>query len=143
MNTNFLKILIASVVIGLSAGAQILNNSVIASGQLMGSNVLHKAQGVVALIKMNQGLYINLDKNFRVTEGPDLFLMLRNTKNGSVGMPILAPLKQYSGAQMYRINLSEKDLLKYDQVIIYCKRFSTLFGLAPLTFNPNAFLRRN
>lgn len=140
MKTNFLKTLVISVLIGFTSNAQILNNSVIAFGQLKGFNVLHKAEGMVSLVKMNQGLYLNLAKEFKVTEGPDLFLMLRNSRNNKVGMFIVNPLKQYSGPQMYKVNLTEQDLVKYDQVIIYCKRFSALFGSAVLTFNPKAFV---
>ncbi|OYZ23251.1 MAG: hypothetical protein B7Y39_05530 [Bdellovibrio sp. 28-41-41] len=140
MNTKFFKTLLVFVLVGLGSSAQILNNSVVASGQFMGSDSMHKAQGQVALVKMNQGLYLNLAKEFKVTEGPDLFLMLRNSRNSKVGMFIVNPLKQYSGAQMYKVNLTEQDLIKYDQVIVYCKRFSALFGSAALTFNPKAFV---
>ncbi|MBL7554959.1 MAG: DM13 domain-containing protein [Bdellovibrionaceae bacterium] len=142
MTLHFFKVFIVSLIVGFTAGAQILNNSVIAMGAFKGADSMHKAQGYATLMKVNQGLYVQLDKNFYVSEGPDLFLMLRNSKNAHIGMTILTPLKQYSGAQMFKINISEQDLIKYDQVIIYCKRITTLFAFAPLTFNPNAFLRR-
>tara|TARA_B110001454_G_C12721908_1_gene435062 strand:- start:3596 stop:4024 length:429 start_codon:yes stop_codon:yes gene_type:complete len=142
MITIFFKTLVVSALIGMTASAQILNNTVIAAGQFKGAGMAHSAQGNATLFKMNQGLYVNLDKNFFVTEGPDLFLILRSSKIQSAGMFIITPLKQYKGSQNYKINLSESDLVKYDQVIIYCKRYTTLFAIASLTFNPKAFVRR-
>lgn len=141
MKQNFLSTIIFTMLIGISVLAQIQNNSVIAKGQWKGSNIFHKAEGSTSLVKMNQGLYITLSNDFKVTQGPDLFLMLRNSKNNSTGMFTITLLKQYAGGQMYKVNLSEQDLVKYDQVIIYCRRFSTLFGFAQLNFNPRAFGR--
>jgi hypothetical protein len=115
--------------------AQMPGDYVIATGQLQGANFLHRAQGEVKIVKMNQGIFLSLDQNFSVTRGPDLFLMLRNTKNDKAGMPILATLKQYSGSQMFKLEISERDLMKFDQIIIYCKRFSSLFAFSELNFN--------
>ena len=133
---RILSLIIVALFLGLSVQAQMPVDEVIAVGELKGSNFLHKAQGMVAITKSNQGLYLNLDRNFSVTRGPDLFLMLRNSKDSRAAMPKLATLKQYSGAQMFKLEISEQDLMKYYQVIIYCQRFSSLFGFTILNFEP-------
>ena len=120
MKTNSIITLLFSLALALASQASILNNTVVDYGQLNGSNILHKAQGTASLVKMNQQNYISVDNAFKVTAGPDLYLMLRNSKDNKVGMFPVTSLTQYSGAQIYKVNLSDSELQKYDQIIIYC-----------------------
>lgn len=90
----------------------------------------HNAQGRVIIIKINEKQYLRLNDDFRVTNGPDLFIHF-----GKEGVydPLakVAQLKGNIGGQNYEIpsGINPDD---YNEVWIWCRSFSVPFGKAVL-----------
>jgi hypothetical protein len=102
------------------------------SGQFRGpDDGRHDAEGIAKEISLEDGRrYIRLE-NFKVTNGPDLFVYLATDKTSSDFVE-LGRLKANNGNQNYMIPQGT-DLSKYDTVLIWCKTFSVLFGSAELS----------
>ena len=108
-----------------------LNNSII-SGSFVGVNDgIHNAEGVAKVIPLQQddGNVLRLE-NLKVTNGPDLYVYLSTDKSAS-DFVNLGKLKANNGNQNYNIPTGT-DLTKYDNVLIWCKAFSVLFGSVEL-----------
>lgn len=88
--------------------------------------------GSVTLSKGSDGSYIvEMDDNFSVQEGPDLYVSFGN--DGTVDHDTLfSKLESFNGAQAHKVP-GNIDVAKYSQVIIYCKEFSVVFSVADLT----------
>lgn len=95
---------------------------------------IHKGEGKAILLESAQGKVIRFE-NFKVTNGPDLYVWL--TKNPQPTSSIeslgdyvdLGRLKGNVGDQNYSIT---QDIEGYDTVVIWCKQFSQLFSYANL-----------
>jgi Electron transfer DM13 len=133
-NTNFIDeamnetVSLSSSTTTTSAG---LNNSII-SGSFVGVNDgIHNAEGVAKVIPLQQddANVLRLE-NLKVTNGPDLYVYLSPDKSAS-DFVNLGKLKANNGNQNYNI-LPGTDLTKYDNVLIWCKAFSVLFGSVEL-----------
>ncbi|MGI9566291.1 MAG: DM13 domain-containing protein [Nitrosopumilus sp.] len=100
-------------------------------GQFVGvGDGIHDAQGTVKIIQVEGGTeYLRLE-NFKSTNGPDLYVYLAIDGNASDYVD-LGRLKGNVGNQNYEIPQGT-DLSKYDNVLIWCKSFSVLFGSAEL-----------
>ena len=108
-----------------------LNNSII-SGSFIGVNDgIHNAEGVAKVIPLQQddANVLRLE-NLKVTNGPDLYVYLSTDKSASDFIN-LGKLKANNGNQNYNIPPGT-DLTNYDNVLIWCKAFSVLFGSAEL-----------
>lgn len=108
-----------------------LNNSII-SGSFIGVNDgIHNAEGVAKVIPLQQddATILRLE-NLKVTNGPDLYVYLSTDKRASDFVNI-GKLKANNGNQNYNIPPGT-DLTKYDNVLIWCKAFSVLFGSVEL-----------
>lgn len=86
----------------------------------------HNASGKATVISINATNYIRLEDDFAVTNGPDLYVGLG--KNGTYGTEV-ARLKGNIGGQNYQVP-DTIDLNQYNEVWIWCKRFSVPFGKA-------------
>ena len=107
------------------------NNSII-SGSFIGVNDgIHNAEGVAKVIPLQQDddNVLRLE-NLKVTNGPDLYVYLSTDKSAS-DFVNLGKLKANNGNQNYNIPAGT-DLTKYDNVLIWCKAFSVLFGSVEL-----------
>lgn len=91
---------------------------------------IHNASGKATVLYLEDGSSVLRLENFRVTNGPDLYVYLSTDKNAS-GYIDLGRLKASSGNQNYELP-ADVDLSKYDNVIIWCKSFSVYFGGAEL-----------
>ena len=101
------------------------------SGQFMGADDgRHDAEGIAKEISLEDGRRFIRLENFKVTNGPDLFVYLATDKTASEFVE-LGRLKANNGNQNYMIPQGA-DLSKYDTVLIWCKTFSVLFGSADL-----------
>ncbi|BAU12066.1 hypothetical protein LEP3755_25940 [Leptolyngbya sp. NIES-3755] len=125
-------------------GASIVASSsdVIATGSFVAGE--HSTKGGVQIINQNGKRYLQLDRQFETsTSGPDLVVVLHRSANiiGETKPPahalqqgsyvILAPLKQFNGAQTYEIP-AEVNLNDYKSAAIWCRRFNATFGAATL-----------
>jgi hypothetical protein len=101
------------------------------SGQFMGvGDGVHEAEGLAKEISLEDGRQFVRFENFKVTNGPDLFVYLATDKSASDFVD-LGRLKANNGNQNYQIPPGT-DLSKYNTVVIWCKAFSVLFGSAEL-----------
>ena|SRR3989338_8309151 len=90
----------------------------------------HSAEGAVRLLKAGTEYYIRMDENFRVTNGPDLFVYLGKNNQYDPNARLDA-LKGNIGSQNYVIPLSI-NVSDYDEVWVWCRAFGVAFGKAVL-----------
>jgi hypothetical protein len=104
----------------------------------------HPTQGTARLVMRNGQAFIELGEDFETSElGPDLVVILHRSDDviGSTRPPafpinegdyvVLAPLRQFSGAQTYAIPASV-NLDDYQSAGIWCRKFNAMFGAAAL-----------
>lgn len=90
----------------------------------------HRAQGTARLIDADGKRYVRFESDFRITNGPDLFVYLG--WNGAYDPNArLNALKGNEGSQNYEVPASH-DLAAYDEVWVWCRAFSVPFGKAKL-----------
>ncbi|NNL37620.1 MAG: DM13 domain-containing protein [Nitrosopumilus sp.] len=92
---------------------------------------IHDAQGEAYTIPLENESNILRLENFKSTNGPDLYVYL-STDDKATEFINLGQLKANKGNQNYNIP-DNVDLNKYNNVLIWCKAFSVLFGSAELT----------
>lgn len=91
----------------------------------------HSGSGTATLVDVAGKKFIRFEEDFRVTNGPDLFVYLGS--NGAYDKHAqLARLKGNQGGQNYEIP-SSLDLSKYNEVWVWCRAFSVPFAKAELT----------
>jgi hypothetical protein len=101
------------------------------SGQFIGTgDGIHNAEGLAKKISLEDGRKFIRFENFKVTNGPDLYVYLATDKSASDFVDI-GKLKANNGNQNYEVP-DGTDLTKYDTVLVWCKAFSVLFGSAEL-----------
>lgn len=118
------------------------SSDVIATGNFVAGE--HPTKGSVQIINQNGKRFLQLDRQFETsTSGPDLVVVLHRSANvlGETKPPayalqqgsyvILAPLKQFNGAQTYEIP-ADVNLDDYKSAAIWCRRFNATFGAASL-----------
>ena len=91
---------------------------------------IHNADGTAKILTLVDGSKILRLENFKSTNGPDLHVYLSTDKMASHFID-LGRLKGNIGNQNYQIPV-DIDLSKYNNVLIWCKAFSLLFGNAQL-----------
>jgi hypothetical protein len=102
------------------------------SGMFAGAgDGIHNAEGVARVLNLEDGSSVLRLEDFKVTNGPDLYVYLSADK-GASDFVDLGRLKANAGNQNYEIPAGT-DLSKYDNVVIWCKSFSVYFGGAQLT----------
>ncbi len=91
----------------------------------------HRAQGTARVIEISGKRYVRFESDFRITNGPDLFVYLG--RNGAYDPDArLSALKGNEGSQNYELPAGS-DLSVYDAVWVWCRAFSVPFGKAVLT----------
>ena len=101
------------------------------SGKFIGvGDGIHDAQGDAMILTLEDGSRYLRFENFKSTNGPDLYVYLA-TDDKATDFVNLGRLKANMGNQNYEIPESV-DLSNYDNVLIWCKAFSVLFGSAEL-----------
>lgn len=106
----------------------------IAQGSFVEIDAIHKGSGTARIIQETDGSYVRFE-NFRVTNGPDLYVYLSDTETpgntlASLGnYTNLGVLKGNVGDQNYDIPATHTDSRT---VVIWCEEFGVLFSYAPL-----------
>lgn len=91
---------------------------------------IHNVDGIAKILTLVDGSKVLRLENFKSTNGPDLHVYLSTDKMASNFMD-LGRLKGNIGNQNYQVPV-DIDLSKYNNVLIWCKAFSVLFGNAQL-----------
>jgi hypothetical protein len=122
--------------------AQTNKPTVLSSGTFVDGE--HPTKGTVRIVNQDGKRILELAQDFKTsTSGPDLVVILHRSDNviGSTTPPaypiqegdyvLLAPLREYSGAQRYQIpaNINLDD---FKSAAIWCRRFNATFGAATL-----------
>ena len=107
-------------------------------GEFRDADGFHKGSGIAVLYRLPDGSDLLRLEEFRVTNGPDLRVILSAHPDpmsqadlDSGGYVELGRLKGNIGNQNYPVP-SDIDPLQYRSVVIYCKPFRVLFSIAPL-----------
>jgi hypothetical protein len=111
----------------------------VASGEFGAVDAIHKGEGTAAIVRLTDGQWVlRLDDDFRVTNGPDLYVYLSSapsprssTELHADGAFEVAQLKGNVGGQNYELP-PDLDLGQFRSVVIYCRRFTTVFSTAEL-----------
>ncbi len=110
----------------------------LATGQFTGTDSFHKGEGKALLVRLPDGQRFIRFEDFRVTNGPDLYVYLSGHPSPRTGAQLhegaafeVARLKGNVGNQNYELP-ADLELSKFKSVAIYCKRFSVMFGSAEL-----------
>ena len=126
---------VGSVVEMMAAGGPV----VVKSGAFRDADSFHQGEGSATVYELPDGSHVLRFEDFRVTNGPDLRVLLathadpqgRNDVQGP-GYVELGKLKGNIGNQNYPFpeGVSPDD---YGSVVIYCKPFHVVFSVAPLS----------
>ena len=108
------------------------------SGMFSDRDRIHKGSGEAIIYRGEDGSHVLRLEDIRVTNGPDLHVLLSPHPNPdnrdevkSPGYFSLGPLKGNRGSQNYVIPADE-DAAGVGSVIIYCVPFQVIFTVAPL-----------
>jgi Electron transfer DM13 len=111
---------------------------VYAAGQFVGMDAIHQGSGSATIYQLEDGSRVLRFDDFRVTNGPDLHVLLARTAaptdRASLGEDYLnlGRLKGNVGSQNYEIG-ADVDLSQYQSVVIYCLPFHVVFSTVTLT----------
>ena len=99
---------------------------------------IHKGEGTAAILQLADGGRVLRLDDFRVTNGPDLYVYLsghpapRSSAELHAGGAFeVAPLKGNIGSQNYALP-ADLDPSRFRSAVIYCRRFTTVFSTAEL-----------
>lgn len=95
-----------------------------------------QAEGNFKVVTVNQKQYIEFSNNFKVSQGPDLEIILHKDKVVASSISekdyiSLAPIKSFSGSQRYEVP-ENVNLADYASVAVWCEDFNVTFGYAQL-----------
>ena len=107
-------------------------------GNFRGADSFHKGSGSATVYQLEDGSHVLRFEDFRVTNGPDLRVLLSKASDISdkgefqqYDYVELDRLKGNIGNQNYVIP-ANIDVSEYGSVVIYCKPFHVLFSVASL-----------
>ena len=111
----------------------------VAAGNFRDADSFHRGQGTATIYRQADDTYLLRFEDFRVTNGPDLRVLLAQAANpqsrGELqegGYVELAPLKGNIGSQNYELPPEVDPVAAGGSVIIYCRPFQVIFSVAPL-----------
>ena len=111
---------------------------VLASGNFVDADAVHKGSGVASLYELPDGRHVVRFEDFRTTNGPALVVYLAKHSSPSSaddvtdgGFVNLGKLKGNVGNQNYEIPTGI-DVAEYGSVVIWCELFGVLFSPAAL-----------
>ena len=111
---------------------------VLSMGNFRDADSFHKGSGTATVYQLEDGSHVLRFEDFRVTNGPDLRVLLSKAPDISNKGQFqqyeyveLDRLKGNIGNQNYVIP-ADLDISQYGSVVIYCKPFHVLFSVAPL-----------
>ncbi len=106
-------------------------------GNFRDGDSFHKGEGTASIYRLADGVQVLRLEEFKVTNGPDLRVLLVKHSNPEgrsdldAGYEELGKLKGNIGNQNYTIPDS-LDVDEYGSIVIYCKPFQVVFSVAPL-----------
>ena len=98
----------------------------------------HPTSGTAFVLSLQDGSRVLRLEDLDTDNGPDLRVYLSTAPAGARGSEFdddfvdLGALKGNIGSQNYTI-AANVDIARYQSVVIWCRRFSVAFGVAPLT----------
>jgi hypothetical protein len=111
---------------------------VVARGTFGEVDAIHKGEGQAVLTRLSDGRYSLRFEAFRVTNGPDLYVYLSGHPAPRSSAHLhqiadleVATLKGNVGDQAYDLPAGF-DPTRFKSVVVYCKRFTTVFSTAEL-----------
>lgn len=120
----------------MAAGAEVLK-----SGQFTDADRFHQGMGTATIYRLEDGSHVLRFEDFRVTNGPDLRVLVSPHPNpdgrsaiSDAGYTELEKLKGNVGNQNY-ILPDDLDPSDINSVIIYCKPFRVVFSTAAVVAN--------
>ncbi len=120
------------------ASASDIANMVRATGNFRDADSFHKGSGNAIVYDLGDGKRVLRLDEFRVTNGPDLRVLLANAPDpqshsdlDDAGYVELGKLKGNVGSQNYDIP-ADVDLSDVESVVIYCNPFRVVFSVATL-----------
>jgi hypothetical protein len=121
-----------------AAAASVASGQVIARGTFGEVDAIHKGEGQAVLARLPNGGYSLRFEGFRVTNGPDLYVYLSGhpAPRSSAQLHEIADLEVATlegnvGDQTYTLPAGF-DPARFKSVVVYCKRFTTVFSTAEL-----------
>ncbi len=112
--------------------------SVVASGTFVDADAAHKGEGNAMLYALPNGSHVVRFEDFRVTNGPDLYVYLAKHPSPASADDVvdggylnLGKLKGNVGNQNYPLP-EGTDVTEYGSVVIWCQLFGVLFSPAAL-----------
>jgi hypothetical protein len=121
-----------------AGGAGAEARALLSSGSFGELDAIHKGEGQAVLFTLPDGQPALRFENFKVTNGPDLFVYLSGHPAPRDGKQLhesaaleIARLKGNVGNQNYALP-ADLDLARFKSVVIYCKQFSVVFSTAEL-----------
>jgi len=118
-----------------SEAAPAASGDVLAQGSFEG--IAHETTGAAQVIGLADGSRVLRFQDLNTSNGPDLHVYLSTAPVGSEeetyaeDFATLGKLKGNVGSQNYELP-GDLDLSRFQSVVIWCKRFSVAFGVAPL-----------
>lgn len=110
----------------------------VATGQFVDADAVHKGEGSATLYTLEGGQNVIRFEDFRVTNGPDLYVWLSDAAPGATSEDVrtgrsieLGELKGNVGNQNYELP-ADVDPGEYRSVVIWCRAFGVLFSQAVL-----------
>jgi hypothetical protein len=115
-----------------AAGAPSMAAPLPLTGTFTDGDSFHKASGTAMVIETAPGKRVLRFENFKVTNGPDLFVVLTEPDGAPARGVRLGDLKGSEGPQNYEIP-DDLDLKLLSRVVIWCRAFNVIFGTAHLS----------
>lgn len=109
--------------------SQTTSPEIIAQGVFIGLEG-HRAEGSAKLLKVADKYYVRFEDDFRITNGPDLFVYFGKDGRYDAAAKV-AGLKGNIGGQNYEIP-AKLDPANYNEIWVWCRAFSVAFGRAVL-----------
>lgn len=101
------------------------------TGAFRDADSFHRASGAATVVAVVPGQLVLRFEDFKVTNGPDLFVVLTRPGAPAGDGVRLGALKGSEGNQNYPIP-ADVDLAELSQVVIWCRAFNVTFGTADL-----------
>jgi Electron transfer DM13 len=111
----------------------------VTTGHFGAVDAIHQGEGTASVLRLaNDQRVLRLEDDFRVTNGPDLYVYLSGAESPrssdelhASGAVEIARLKGNVGGQNYDLP-ADLELAQFRSVVIYCRRFTTVFSTARL-----------
>lgn len=95
----------------------------------------HATQGRVSIVTRNKRRYLQFDRNFKTSSGPDVYVILHRSSRPQIyglkrkDYALIARLRRFNGSQTYALP-ANLNLSGYRSVAVWCRKFNATFGYA-------------